>query len=135
MGKAELRDRDASLNSPNTEASKLLEAALQQMDGIISGEDRVVSRLWDDFLEKKLFLEATLASHLCKEERGAKCSLKVGDPVDASRGKLVGLVTSGAKKEIISLYNICNLKLVSSICTPILIQGRVERTETNLIAF
>ncbi|RZF38546.1 hypothetical protein LSTR_LSTR006141 [Laodelphax striatellus] len=40
MGKAQ--DQTAELDSPHTEASKLLEAALQQMDGIISG-NRMVS--------------------------------------------------------------------------------------------
>lgn len=35
MGKSQ--DQTPELDSPHTEASKLLEAALQQMDGIISG--------------------------------------------------------------------------------------------------
>jgi hypothetical protein len=41
MGKAEqhFEDRtEAGLGSPHSEASKMLEAALQQMDGIISGK-------------------------------------------------------------------------------------------------
>lgn len=36
MGKAQ--DEAPVLDSPHSEASKLLEAALQQMDGIISGK-------------------------------------------------------------------------------------------------
>lgn len=38
MGKPELPSENVPGMSPQTEASKLLEQALQQMDGIISGE-------------------------------------------------------------------------------------------------
>lgn len=41
MGKAEQifeEQREAAMMSPHAEASKMLEAALQQMDGIISGK-------------------------------------------------------------------------------------------------
>jgi hypothetical protein len=45
MGKAEqhFEDRtEAGLGSPHSEASKMLEAALQQMDGIISGKREIL---------------------------------------------------------------------------------------------
>ena len=46
MGKAEqnFEERtEAGIGSPHSEASKMLEAALQQMDGIISGESPLLS--------------------------------------------------------------------------------------------